>query len=465
MSSQASAAARLSRPAPPEAFIPVERFMSTKEMAATTATHLGDDDDAQRVEMAAMRKQALDLSTSLGQKLAQRFGYLPETLASDLDCFVKAIERLNGGEHGGAEDAGDDREEESGGEHLPTMNVHDRLFRSRSSRWNKKKPEVWTTIRASSTRSLSRLSHYDVEHQKQSTIRASSTRSLSRPSHSDAEHQKNLRKKQNGRYKPRIRPPVPIQEETQSRRKQNKMMMRRRKKRRKKEKPPPSLLPSRPKSHGISPGTPRTIKAAIPRQEEESALEQAEYLRELATGQVKQEEEERLAAGSRPPPDGSQSPVATQLLARDLFHASIDMYSHALHNSADCAKAFLGRSYAYRRLGNAKRALVDLDMVLNLLAMPKQVDAHDLEDPEDEDRRRFSSDDDYCTDDESFRNPLRLSALWNMKGSLLIQAGLLEEGLASLLHAIRLEGLDGRSIDRFRAEYAHHYRQVRSAGT
>ena len=39
--------------------------MSTKEMAATTATHLGDDDDAQRVEMAAMRKQALDLSTSL----------------------------------------------------------------------------------------------------------------------------------------------------------------------------------------------------------------------------------------------------------------------------------------------------------------------------------------------------------------------------------------------------------------
>ena len=58
MSSQASAAARLSRPAPPEAFIPVESFMSTKEMAATTATHLGDDDDAQRVEMAAMRKQA-----------------------------------------------------------------------------------------------------------------------------------------------------------------------------------------------------------------------------------------------------------------------------------------------------------------------------------------------------------------------------------------------------------------------
>ena len=428
-----------------EASVPVERFMPTtatrQEMRTTATREWGEGEGVMIAEM--MRKEALRCSTSLGQKLARRFGYLPETFVSDLECFMKAIGRLNGGEGvGGEEHTGNDREEDEDSGGLHTMNVYDRLFRSSSGRWNKKKPtapDILTTTRASSTRYA--------EHQKQS-------------------------RKQNGRYKPRIRPPVPAQESPpspprRSARKKKKMMKKKRRiKIKKKKETPLPPFPSYPESHVLSPGTPRAIQAVIPRQEEEeSDLEQAENLRNIATGQVKDEERQRLAACSRPPPDGPQSPVATQLLARDLFHASIDMYSRALHSSADCTRAFLGRCYAYKRLGNARRALIDLDMVLNLLAMTEQADASDLEDPEDEDRRSFSSDDYYTEDGPFRRNPLRLSALWNMKGSLLIQSGLLEEGLASRLHAIRLEGFDGRSIDRFRADYAHHYRQVRSVAT
>ena len=405
------------------------------------AALLEEDNCNNKVASSTVRTRAIHAAERLSRKLSRRLGFLPASLAVELEEFINAFS--DDFDEVAAAPANADNE---------TGEVYARLFNSKDCRWRKGEAARTTRSDFSMTR-------------RSTTLRLRPQQQEAKIGGADEEA--SPRVLENGRYKPRIRPPVPIQVIVPQPKKKKK------KKKRKKRK----LKRRRSRSNHRS----REIVTLAPTVDEEvgddaeSNLEQAEYLRALATDQMRKEEQKAAESLVVPPQDpcSPSSPtggVATQDGPRDLLHASVARYTDALRHgngngndngnddAVGCfqARCFLGRAYAYRRLGNAKRALLDLDMVINLLVEDADQSGL-LEDPEDEaETLRFPR------EQARGASTVRPSALWNMKGHLLLQAGLPEEGLASLLHALRLEGPNGSSSDRFREEYALAYRHVRS---
>ena len=199
----------------------------------------------------------------------------------------------------------------------------------------------------------------------------------------------------------------------------------------------------------------------------EGYMKQAECLRALASNELRR----------------MNTPIAMDESTRKNFYSAMEAYSRILTVNPWQMEAFLGRCYVWKRLGKLKEALADLDMAISILECERfDIKNHvrfQIESPVDESRGFGESEENYA-DNESGRDQLeeqhsyaiQQSALWNLKGRLLLQLGSMdttaegrkhkEEGLASLLHALRLEdNNNGNSQDLFRSHYVRAYRHVR----